>query len=39
MNEAVDMLFGPASRPGIQITINTTTTMTQRCQITGRALN
>jgi hypothetical protein len=40
LNNEVDMLFRPASRPGIQILINVTPTVHKmKCQITGRALN
>ena len=40
LNNEVDMLFGPASRPGIQILLNTSpTAFNMKCQITGRALN
>lgn len=40
LNNEVDMLFGPASRPGIQILLNVSPTVHKmKCQITGRALN
>lgn len=40
LNNEVDMLFGPASRPGIRILINVSPNVfNMKCQITGRALN